>query len=56
MTGARLIPVAVVALAAAVPAQASRIVTVGHSVQGRAIKAFVIGPRDASRNVLVVGN
>lgn len=40
----------------AAPAHASRIVTVGHSVQGRAIKAVVVGPRDAERNVLVVGN
>lgn len=41
---------------AAAPASASRIVTVGTSVQGRAIKAVVIGPRDASRTVLVVGS
>lgn len=50
-------PLVVLALLfAAAPAQASRIVTVGHSVQGRAIKAVVIGPRDAERNVLVVGS
>lgn len=40
----------------AAPAHASRIEVVGHSVQGRTIKAVVIGPRDASRNVLVVGD
>src|SRR5690349_13734601 len=38
------------------PAAASRVVTVGHSVLGRPIKAVVIGPRDAQRNVLVVGS
>jgi protein MpaA len=44
-----------VCLAPVAPAEASRIEVVGHSVQGRAIKALVIGPRDARRNVLVVG-
>jgi protein MpaA len=43
-------------LVAAAPAAASRIETVGRSVQGRAINAVVIGPRDAARNVLVVGD
>ena len=42
--------------ALAAPAAASRVVTVGHSVLGRPIKAVVIGPRDARRNVLVVGS
>jgi hypothetical protein len=46
------------ALLAALPAAAaaSRVVTVGHSVLGRPIKAVVVGPRDAQRNVLVVGS
>jgi protein MpaA len=48
--------VAALVLSAAAPAQASRIETVGHSVEGRAIKAVVIGPRDAERTVLVVGS
>jgi protein MpaA len=43
-------------LVAAAPAAASRVETVGRSVQGRAINAVVIGPRDAARNVLVVGD
>jgi protein MpaA len=43
-------------LALAAPAQASRVVTVGHSVRGRPIKAVVTGPRGAARNVLIVGN
>jgi protein MpaA len=43
-------------LVAAAPAEASRIETVGRSVEGRAIKAVVIGPRDAARTVLVVGS
>jgi protein MpaA len=51
----RLAVAAILAVTAA-PASASRIETVGHSVQGRAIKAVVVGPRDARRNVLVVGN
>src|SRR3954447_16032127 len=38
------------------PAEASRVVSVGHSVLGRPIRAVVIGPRDAQRNVLVVGS
>lgn len=46
---------ATLALSAA-PAHASRVETIGHSVQGRAIKAVVVGPRDAARNVLVVGS
>jgi protein MpaA len=40
----------------AAPADASRIEVVGHSVLGRPIKAVVVGPRDAQRNVLVVGS
>lgn len=43
-------------LGAASPAEASRVETLGHSVEGRAIKAVVVGPRDAARNVLVVGS
>lgn len=45
-----------IALLAAAPAQAARVETVGHSVQGRAIKAVVVGPRGAAHNVLVVGS
>lgn len=50
-------PLLVLAVLAALPAaaSASRIVTVGRSVEGRAIRAVVVGPRDAARNVLVVG-
>ncbi|MFL5846071.1 MAG: DUF2817 domain-containing protein [Solirubrobacteraceae bacterium] len=45
-----------VGLMLAAPAQAARVETVGHSVRGRAIKAVVVGPRDAARDVLVVGS
>lgn len=41
---------------AAAPVSASRIEVVGRSVEGRAIKAVVVGPRDAERTVLVVGS
>jgi protein MpaA len=47
---------ALLAVATASSAHASRVVALGRSVEGRAIKAVVIGPRDAQRNVLVVGN
>jgi protein MpaA len=52
----RLAATAALFAAVAAPAQASRVVTVGHSVEGRAIKAVVVGPRDAERTVLVVGS
>ena len=52
----RLAATAALFAAVAASAQASRVVTVGRSVEGRAIKAVVVGPRDAERNVLVVGS
>ena len=33
----------------------ARIVVLGHSVEGRAIKADVIGPNSARRKILLVG-
>jgi protein MpaA len=39
-----------------IPAAPVRVVDIGHSVLGRPIRAIVRGPRDAKRNVLVVGN
>ena len=48
--------VSIASLAGLAARRASRIETVGHSVEGRAIKAVVIGPRDAERTVLVVGS
>lgn len=47
---------AAVLCTAAAPVSASRIEPLGTSVDGRAIKAVVVGPRDAERNVLVVGS
>jgi protein MpaA len=49
--------VAIVALIACVLAAVAeaRIVTIGHSVEGRSIKAEVIGPNTAPRRILLVG-
>jgi murein peptide amidase A len=46
--------VALIASLVAAVAQA-RIVTIGHSVEGRPIKADVIGPNSAPRKILLVG-
>jgi murein peptide amidase A len=46
--------VALIASLLAAVAQA-RIVTIGHSVEGRPIKAHVIGPDSAPRKILLVG-
>lgn len=47
---------AVLLIVAAAPAHASRTQRVGTSVEGRAINAVVLGPRDAAATVLVVGS
>ena len=49
--------VSIVALIACVLAAVAeaRIVTIGHSVEGRSIKAKVIGPNSAPRRILLVG-